>query len=321
MERAAETPAESPATRAGGGAAHLGGIDANLIIALSALLSEQSVTRAASKTFLAQSSMSHALSRLRLHFHDQLLVREGRQMVLTPRAKSLVEPVQLAIAHLERVFTRTEKFDPGTSDRTFHLVATDNLELYILPRLAALMSREAPGVKLRVHHLPVDWMEALANGDIDLKLGRKYRIPRSFQSEDLFEERLVCVVRKGHPLKTSRLSAKQLSQLPQVVVVPGAMAGERGFVDGLLAERGLSQRIVATVSHFLVAPHVVAASNLALIASERLLSAFMGPLQLRLVRLPVTLPSYTLTQVWAERSRFDEGHRWLRGAVVRSIRG
>jgi hypothetical protein len=55
-----------------------------------------------------------------------------------------------------------------------------------------------------------------------------------------------------------------------------------------------------------------------LTASERLLAPFVRPLRLRVVELPIKLETFKLTQVWAERSHHDEGHRWLRGMVVRA---
>src|SRR5262249_52469512 len=114
----------------------LGSVDTNLLLALRALLRECSVSRAARTLGLAQSSISHALARLRRHFQDRLLVPAGRDLVLTQRAKTLVEPVEAAFAQLERVFAPGPDFHPATSPRTFHVAAPDNLELYVLPRLA-----------------------------------------------------------------------------------------------------------------------------------------------------------------------------------------
>ncbi len=118
----------------------LGSVDTNLVIALRSLLRHQQVTRAAREVGLSQSSMSHALARLRAHFADPLLVPAGRALVLTERGKGLLEPVATAVAALERVFARPEPFDPRTSRRVFQIAATDNLELYVLPHLAATVA-------------------------------------------------------------------------------------------------------------------------------------------------------------------------------------
>jgi DNA-binding transcriptional LysR family regulator len=301
---------------------NLGAVDTNLVVPLRALLHEQSISRAAQTVGLAQSSMSHALARLRAHYGDPLLVASGRRMVLTERARALIEPVELAVSQLERVFTPDSAFDPSTSERTFRVAATDNMEFYLLPKLVPMLAREAPRVRLDVHHLPSDWMRSLSNGDVDLKLGRKYEIPAAFHSEDLFEERFTCVVRRKHPFRGARPTLEQFSRLSHLAIVPSGVAGKDApaFIDDALAAHGIQRRVLLTVSHFLVAPYVVAASDLALTVSERVITPFLRPLGLRILRLPAEVATYRLTQVWAERSERDPGHAWLRQTVARAAR-
>jgi DNA-binding transcriptional LysR family regulator len=54
---------------------NLGRIDLNLLLHLDALLTERSVTRAATRVGISQSAMSHNLARLRELFSDELLTR------------------------------------------------------------------------------------------------------------------------------------------------------------------------------------------------------------------------------------------------------
>jgi DNA-binding transcriptional LysR family regulator len=67
---------------------HFEGLDLNLLVALDALLTEQSVTRAASRLCVTQPAVSVALQKLRVQFSDQLLERVGRRMELTPLRRS-----------------------------------------------------------------------------------------------------------------------------------------------------------------------------------------------------------------------------------------
>ena len=82
-------------------AMQLNRFDLNLLIALDALLHEKNVTRAAERVFVSQPAMSAALQKLRDYFNDQLLVRVGRDMELTPRGLSLVEPVREALLRIQ----------------------------------------------------------------------------------------------------------------------------------------------------------------------------------------------------------------------------
>jgi DNA-binding transcriptional LysR family regulator len=61
--------------------------DFNLLVALDVLLAEASVAGAARRLNLSTSAMSRTLSRLREVTGDPILVRAGRQMVLTPGRK------------------------------------------------------------------------------------------------------------------------------------------------------------------------------------------------------------------------------------------
>ena len=81
---------------------NLGRFDLNLLVALDALLTERSVTRAAARVGLGQSAMSHNLARLRTLFGDELPdPRRRTGMRPTPRALALVDPVRVALAQIE----------------------------------------------------------------------------------------------------------------------------------------------------------------------------------------------------------------------------
>jgi DNA-binding transcriptional LysR family regulator len=135
-------------------------VDANLIIALGAPFRHQNVTRAAKRW--AQSALGESRAgEIARALRDPLLVPVGRRLILSERARELLEPVTAAIAKLERVFAPAEPFDPRTSRRVFRIAATDNLVLYVLPHFAANLNNAAPRIELRVAPLTPDWPAAL----------------------------------------------------------------------------------------------------------------------------------------------------------------
>ena len=103
---------------------HLNRFDMNLLIALDALLREKSVTRAGERIYLSQSAMSGALQRLRDHFGDELLVRVGRELELTPRAEALVEPIRDILLRVQAALEEPS-FEPATAMRTFSIMMSD----------------------------------------------------------------------------------------------------------------------------------------------------------------------------------------------------
>ncbi len=117
---------------------NLSGLDLNLLTALRALLSEASVTEAAHSVGRTQSAMSHALSRLRHHFNDPLLVRDGWEMRLTPFAEALLPRALRAADAVDHVFSANTTFDPATSTRRLRIATRDICVPLFTPVVAAL---------------------------------------------------------------------------------------------------------------------------------------------------------------------------------------
>ena len=103
----------------------LAALDLNLITALSALLNHGSVSIAAEAVGRTQSAMSHSLSRLRVHFRDPLLVRDGWGMLLTPFAEDLRPRVSAAAEAARLVFATNYGFDPVKTTRRIRIAAPD----------------------------------------------------------------------------------------------------------------------------------------------------------------------------------------------------
>jgi DNA-binding transcriptional LysR family regulator len=104
---------------------HLANLDLNLLVALRELLRERSVTHAAERLGVTQPAASAALSRLRRHFGDELLVRDRGEYTLTALGVQLAEQADAVCAAAQRLFAASADFDPATSEREFTLVMAD----------------------------------------------------------------------------------------------------------------------------------------------------------------------------------------------------
>src|SRR5207237_8243654 len=104
-----------------------------LLVHLEARLAERSVTRAAARVGIGQSSMSHNLARLRELFSDELLTRGPEGLRLTPRAVTLIEPVRTALSQIQTLVSRDEAFDPATAERTFRFGLAASNEMGVQP--------------------------------------------------------------------------------------------------------------------------------------------------------------------------------------------
>ncbi|WP_148273349.1 LysR family transcriptional regulator [Stigmatella aurantiaca] len=296
----------------------LSSIDTNLLVVLDALLQEGHVGRASKRVALSPSATSHALARLRELLGDELLVRAGRQLVLTPRAIALAPQVRQLMEQMERILRPAESFHPAKLEHTFRVLTTDHIEFVLLRPLDRFLTDEAPRVILHNRPMVPDAVEELRGGRADLAFGVFTDLPDDISSQELFKDRFVTLVREGHPVLARPLTLKRFAELDHVLVAPRGTATSR--MDLLLAERNLKRRVVRTLGSFLSAPFFVAQSDHAVTLSARIADALAPLLGLRVLEPPIAY-EYTLTQIWHRRWDADPAHAWLRQLTARVASG
>ncbi|MGB0683860.1 MAG: LysR family transcriptional regulator [Magnetovibrionaceae bacterium] len=297
---------------------NLSGIDLNLLKALEALLETGSVSRAALRVNLSQPAMSRALGRLQHVLKDPILVRSGRGMVLTPRGEGLREPVRDAIDRLSLVF-QPVVFDPATAKDRFRIMAPDYLAQMILPKVLARVFQLAPGIRIEMEHLSDRAIAELNAGDIDLGFGVIDQGPQldNVRAQALIQDRSVCLMRKGHPLAEEAMTLEGFAAASHALLSVTGKGG--GRIDALLKNNGLSRQIALRVTHFLTVSAVLSSTDLVMTVPELLAREVMTD-HLVLVELPdeLTMPPFTISQIWHERFTADPAHQWLR-RIVKSL--
>ena len=106
----------------------------------------------------------------------------------------------------------------------------------------------------------------------------------------------------------------ELPQQPHLLVAPGGTPGS--VVDDALAALGRSRRVAVAVPHFLVVPHVLAATDLIATLPSRVVDALAEPRDLVRLPPPLALPGFGVEMIWHERSHHDPAQRWLRDQVL-----
>ena len=205
-------------------------VDLNLLKAFDALHSERVVTRAAGRIGLSQPAMSHALSRLRGLFADDLFVRTSDGMEPTARAREIAPLIAAAIERIEAALNLGAGFDPATSVATFTAGMGEYAEVALVGRLAEAFSHEAPGAILRL--LPLNGGEAaeqLERSAIDVAIAHLRAMPPAIRTALLFRDPFVVVARKGHPITGAPLTVEAYAACNHVLVSP------RGDTSGAAA--------------------------------------------------------------------------------------
>ncbi len=289
--------------------------DFNLLITLDAVLAEGSVARAAKRLRLSPSAMSRALARLRETTGDPLLVRAGRGLVATPRALELRERVSQLVQDAEAVLRPAAQPDLTQLVRTFTLRTREGFVENFGTELIARVKREAPGVRLCfVQKLDKD-SASLRNGAVDLETGVvSTSMGPEIKVQALFRDRLIGVVRDGHPMiKSKRKITPALYASGRHIAV--SLRGlAKGPIDDALTEFGLERDIATIVGGFSTALALARGSDLIASVPER----HTGNLRtgMHSFALPVATPEFTVSLLWHPRMQADPAHRWLRGLVI-----
>lgn len=293
-------------------------IDLNLAVVLQTLLDERSVSRAARRLGLSQSATSHALARLRELLKDPLFVRTSRGLAPTARAEAMAGTLASALACLEASLFSQQEFDPMRARRTFHVGTSDYVEHVIMAPLLGHLASAAPNIDVWARPSPEDAATALAQGQLDILFGTMRsndRFEGLYQTE-LWSDRLVCAVRRGHPLMQGKLTLKRFAEAQHALIAPGGYP--RGIVDDALERRGHSRRIAFMTPNFLVAPQIVSETDLVITLAERVATTFARTLPLVLFEPPLALASFRIDMFWHERRHADPAHRFLREVIERT---
>lgn len=289
----------------------LGGTDLNLLLPLRVLLEEGNVTRAGLRLNLSQPAMSAALGRLRRRFHDELLVRNGRDYELTPFAVELLPEVQHAVRVMERALGVADGFDPERSERVFRLVMSDYAIAVVHEPLVRRVNELAPGVRLRIDPMTFETRSServlLDHDALVAPLGFGF----AGESRPLWRDRMVCLVDRRNPaLRDGALTLDDLRRLPHATASFG-----RGIVtpvDRVFGELGIERRIEITLAGWLALPFVVEDTDLVGVVPERLARMHTGTGS-ALVQVEPPFGRVLLAEgYWFAADRLtDPAHEWL----------
>lgn len=286
-------------------------VDFRLLLAFEALIAERHVSRAAAAVGLSQPAMSHSLAKLRQQFHDPLLARTSTGFEPTPKALELIEPVREAIRQVNRLFTEGSTFDPLTSSEDFTIRMGDMNEVLFLPSLLHRLEERAPNITVTVQHLPPsETVRALEASAIDFAVSALIKHSKSVHSLELAKDRMVCVMRKGHPAAATRLTTRAFLALRHLRIVQSA--GDVRFVEEALSKHGLQRKVMATTPHWLAASYLVESSDLVTALPESMVRRLNADRRFAVRALPVGGGEFSWRLYWHRRYDARPAHQWIR---------
>lgn len=293
--------------------------DLNLVKVFLAIWDTRSLTEAGQRLALTQPAVSHALRRLREQFGDPLFQRVGNRMEPTDVATQLREPFEAALSLLEQAVHGARNFDPARTTRRFRVAMTDTGELFAMPRILAALQQAAPLTTFSSVRIdPAETESALRAGQIDLALGYLPDLEAArCKGRLLLRDRMICLMRQGHPQQQSELSLSAIRTLSFVDVSRAATGYQ--MARKLIEDRGHGIATRARLEHFTIVPEVVRETDFVAVFPHSIFLRLQARGGFVACELPFDLPSYDI-KLWVHDSfATDPALAWLADLIERVL--
>lgn len=291
-------------------------LDLNLLVALDAVLVEKSTTRAGERLHLSQSTVSDALARLRTYFNDELLVQVGRKMTPTPLGDSLVKPVRDILLQVEATLNIRPTFDPATSSRKFKLMLSDYVATVLMTEAIPKIQVLAPHVtfELLPQSLVSSPSDTLDRGDIDFLIIPQDFVAPGHPSDTLFQDDFICVVWNENPLIGNSVSLDQYLSMGHLVAMMGG-AGTPSIDEWFHKRFGAARRIELVTMNFNSVPQLIVGTTRVATMHKRLAHFYARYLPIKLLPLPLEMPTLTEAIQWHKFFDLDPGIAWIKNIL------
>ena len=299
---------------------NLRSVDLNLLPVFEAAYEEPTLTRAAERMAMTQSAVSHALSRLREVFDDELFVRQGRGVVPTAAATTIYAKLHGALSTVRESVSQARGFDLKTSTKSFFISISHPLGPLMAVRLREQLARAAPGVKVAfsTRSRPVELDQALREGRVDAAVDWISPAVGHFNEVTLFDDALVAVARRGHPaLRRARtVDALKTGEFVALRRRTEGESPEPGLQDWLRLKLNVALEVSEILEVFMVASQ----SDLLGLIPRSMLKLARDTLGLRALPVEVTAKSFAIKLIWPANKESDPAQMFMRRQIALACR-
>ncbi|HGY1011909.1 TPA: LysR family transcriptional regulator [Aeromonas salmonicida subsp. smithia] len=291
------------------------------LVTLHLLLDSQSVTRTAERLCTTPSTVSKTLNQLRDLLGDQLLYRQGNQLLLTPFAERLGPTLHRLLSELNNL-TSQGGFDPETWQGQLRFALRESSMVWPIGPILGQLMQEVPGLVPDVWNKDEQGLAALAAGKLDFVIlphDQSQPLPRQpgLVWETLREDKLVCLLRANHPALDKPWDLDAYLSWRHIAIRDQELANP--FFEQSLAQLQVRRQIGATLPDFGSASALLRQSDLILTAIEgwALQSAALG---LAIRPVPFDYGAVTHSLVWYGPAGEEPALRWFRQRILKLAR-
>ena len=300
-------------------------LNLNLIPILYELLHCTSVSETARRLHLTQSAVSGSLRQLRELFKDELLVRDGRTMVLTEKAHRLTAEVA-QIVRLTDQMVSGNSFEAAKAESRFRIATADYIAAMVTNKLSRELSRRAPFVSVSMLPTPGTSGKELRFGSLDLIIcptrqanlqacGIDHQDPE-FCFEPLMQDHLVGIRARQSGDASHTISLDDYLSRSHVMYC--RTDGTPTVQQEALVQQGLTQKTKYLIPYFTLIPEIVQGSDLLGVVPRRLAEHHKSWFEIEIFEIPYRIPPMDVAMIWHKNRSDHQDLAWLR-TILRDL--
>ncbi|MDC5851683.1 LysR family transcriptional regulator [Vibrio europaeus] len=280
-----------------------------LLPALNALLQTQSLTEASKKLNVTQPAMSRTLGQIRDAFGDPILVRDGKEFVLTNRAQELKQTLPNLLKQMDALYQNSD-FKLEDIERRFHIGFDSFVSGAALPEIAKLVATDCPNASILGSIIDNGQLEALATSSLDVVATMAVDVPNHIHGKRIASDHYVVLGSKQNLGRSKTLSLHEYFAAKHIQV--SGLGDKTREVDGVFKKREHQRVISAVMPDLQSAAQLLEVSNNIMTVPSHIAAVLCQQYALQTVALPFQLPEHHYYLLWHEKHHKDPAHRWFR---------
>jgi len=293
-------------------------LDLNLLRVAHVVAEERSVTRAAERLGLSQPAVSNALARLRNITQDQIFLRGRGGMHLTSYGEEFAAHVAQAMQRIDTAFSGGSEVDPSRLTEPIIITCADEEILLYGAAIRAALDRLGCAAPVQFLPLSMDFRaDVLWRTRQSLTITTMHYAPEGLKQRKLYDETLVCLMRKDHA-SVGAFDLETYLSADHLLIAPLGGAPS-GYLDGWFRAQGRERRIRMISHSFGAAASLVKETGLIATLPKRQAERSRGDADLIIAPLPADAPPFSVHMFWSERYDKDPVTLWLRDVVAQAI--
>lgn len=281
----------------------------NTLPVLREILRHGSVGKAAKALGVSQPALSAALKQLRHHFDDQLVVRSNGLMKLTPKAESILSPLEDALFAVQNVIT-PETEESGKRKSEIKIATNDHIMATLGVPLSQFILRDDVNILPQFLSAGEHSAGQLISGEIDYVIAPKFvmltsgisvRDLKSTKSETLFSEPMVGIGHRDDRALLNELSEEEYLKYPHASfeIAPNQnISMEQAYLAG----NSLVQNDIVRFSSYSALLSAITQTRCIALVPISFARKFKALFDVDIFRPPIAFPPIEWILIWHHRN-------------------